>query len=56
MHANLAELTDSKPDDLKIEVADFDKLIDPQFGSFLFGNNNKKIWFLMGKDHKGILV
>jgi hypothetical protein len=53
LHANLAELIDSKPDDLDIEISDFDKLIDPEFGSFRLGNNNKKIWFLMGRDSKG---
>lgn len=53
LYANLAELTDSKPDDLTVEIADLDKLVDPLFGRFLFGNNNKKIWFLMGKDTKG---
>jgi len=49
---NAAELTDSKPDCLTVDF-DYTKLNDYKFGSFSMGNNEKKVWFVMGKDQQG---
>lgn len=49
---NMAELTDSKPDYLTVDF-DYSKLTDYKFGSFNLGNNEKKVWFVMGKGKQG---
>jgi hypothetical protein len=48
----LAELTESKPKNLNVQV-DLAKMTEPTFGSLELGNNEKKTWFLMGKDEQG---
>lgn len=50
--ANMAELTETKPDDLTVDF-DYAKLDEVRFGSFRFGNNKQKTWFLIGKDPSG---
>jgi hypothetical protein len=47
-----AELTESKPDNLEVQI-DLAKLTEPTFGSFRLGNNDRKVWFVMGKGEQG---
>ena len=49
---SLAELTESKPEQLQLTF-EYEKLVDPKFGAFRLGNNDKKVWFVMGKDPQG---
>jgi hypothetical protein len=53
LYGNMAELTDSKPDSLEVEGIDYKQLPDVKFGSFRFGNNEKKVWFLVTKSALG---
>jgi hypothetical protein len=52
LRANIAELTETKPDNLTVDF-DYGKLNEVRFGSFKFGNNEQKTWFLMVKDTNG---
>jgi hypothetical protein len=52
LKANLGELTETKPDNLTVDF-DYGKLNEVRFGSFKFGNNEQKTWFLMVKDSSG---
>jgi hypothetical protein len=47
-----AELTESKPANLEVQV-DLTKMTEPTFGSIKLGNNDQKVWFLMGKGEQG---
>jgi hypothetical protein len=47
-----AELTESKPTNLDVQV-DLAKLTEPTFGSIRLGNNDQKVWFVMGKGERG---
>lgn len=49
---NVAEVVESKPEKLIIDF-DLKKLTEYRFGSFIFGNNNRRTWFVMGKDVQG---
>lgn len=49
---NEANLIDSKPDGLTV-AAELEKLKEIKFGSFQLGNNEKNVWFVMGKDLAG---
>jgi hypothetical protein len=50
-HANAAVLTDTKPDEITIDSAL--KLDKPKYGSVLFGDNDKRIYFVMTQDKDG---
>jgi hypothetical protein len=47
-----AELTESRPDNLEVQV-NLAKLTEPTFGSLRLGNNDRKVWFVMGKGEQG---
>ena len=47
-----AELTDSKPEDLEVDLGELD-LTGMKYGCFKFGNLDRKTWFVMGKDDDG---
>lgn len=51
LYGQTAELTESKPENLIVDPAI--PMDNPQYGSFTFGNNNVKVWFVMGQDPKG---
>ncbi len=46
---NQAELFESKPEDLEVDIGDLD-LSEVKYGCFQLGNHGQKIWFFMGKD------
>lgn len=48
---NPAELTESKPEDLRVDPEI--QIENPKYGSFLFGNNKHRVWFVMGQDLTG---
>ena len=48
---NVAVLTDTKPDELTIDPEL--KLEKPKYGSVLFGDNDKRIYFVMTQDKEG---
>jgi hypothetical protein len=48
---NEAILTDTKPDEISIDPAL--KLDKPKYGSVLFGDNDKRIYFVMAQDKDG---
>lgn len=50
--ANIAELTETKPDDLAVDF-DYQQFDEVRFGGFRFGNHESKTWFLAGKDSSG---
>jgi hypothetical protein len=50
--ANEANLIDSKPNELMV-TPELEKLTDIRYGSFKLGNNEKDVWFVMGKDPAG---
>jgi len=50
--ANLAELSDNKPEIIKVDP-ECTKLKELQYGHFKFGNNQQKTWFVMGQDSGG---
>ncbi len=52
LNANLAELSDNKPESIKIDP-ELAKLKELQYGNFKFGNNQQKTWFVMGQDSGG---
>lgn len=52
IYYNVAEVVESKPEKLSIGF-DLKKLTEYRFGSFIFGNNNRQTWFVMGKDSQG---
>ena len=52
IYYNVAEVVESKPEKLTIGF-DLKKLTEYRFGSFIFGNNNRQTWFVMGKDSQG---
>jgi hypothetical protein len=45
----MAELSEAKPETLAVQF-DYTKLRDYRFGSFKFGNNEQRVWFIMSKD------
>jgi hypothetical protein len=47
-----AELTESQPAGLNVGI-DLSKLREPTFGSLKLGNNDQKVWFVMGKGERG---
>jgi hypothetical protein len=47
-----AELTESPPAGLDVDI-DLTKLTKPTFGSLKLGNNDRKIWFVMGQGKEG---
>jgi hypothetical protein len=47
-----AELTESPPTGLDVDI-DLTKLTKPTFGSLKLGNNDRKIWFVMGQGKEG---
>jgi hypothetical protein len=47
-----AELTETKPDYLKIDP-ELEQIKEIRFGSFIIGNNEQKVWFLMARDKQG---
>ncbi len=49
--ANNAVLTDTKPEDLRVDSEI--KLSDPTYGSVLLGEDEKPTYFVMAKDHDG---
>lgn len=49
---NQAELTESKPQEIEVDPGELN-LGDPKYGCFKFGNLERKIWFIMGKDSDG---
>ncbi len=54
LYWNFAELTDSKPEELKVEEGiDYQKFQQYKFGFFRLGNNEEKVWLLMTKDSIG---
>lgn len=52
VYYNVAEIVESKPEKLTLGF-DLDQLTEYRFGSFIFGNNNQRVWFVMGKDPQG---
>lgn len=52
IYYNVAEIVESKPEKLTLGF-DLDQLTEYRFGSFIFGNNNQRTWFVMGKDPQG---
>ena len=52
LYFNTAELTESKPENLQFDF-EYEKMADYKFGAFKFGNNERKVWFVMGKDDQG---
>ncbi len=52
IYYNVAEVVESKPDKLTVAI-DLNQFTEYRFGSFIFGNNNRPTWFLMGKDAQG---
>ncbi len=44
-----AEVLETKPESLQVKI-DYDKLEDVKFGYFKLGNNEQKVWFLLGKN------
>jgi len=49
INSNIAEITGSKPDQLEVGF-DSGKLREPKFGFIKLGNNEQKVWFLIGAD------
>jgi hypothetical protein len=49
---NQAELTESKPEDLEVDVGDLN-FNEVRYGCFRFGNRGQRTWFFMGKDSDG---
>jgi hypothetical protein len=49
---NQAELTESKPPELEVNLGELD-LTEGKFGCFKFGNLGQKVWFWMRKDSDG---
>lgn len=52
VYYNVAEIVESKPEQLTLGF-DLNQLTEYRFGSFIFGNNNQRTWFVMGKDSQG---
>jgi hypothetical protein len=52
VYYNVAEIVESKPEKLTLGF-DLNQLTEYRFGSFIFGNNNQRTWFVMGKDPQG---